>query len=69
MLFALGALHDDELVLELADFATHPVHKVPAYYFLIVHVGSREELGTINLRVGSTPHVELYAGHIGYAGS
>jgi len=61
-----GAFKDEELVLELADFAPHPVHKVPTYYFRMVHAGSGEELGTINLRVGSTSHVELYAGHTGY---
>ena len=66
VLFAPGTLKDDELVLELADFAPHPVHKVPTYYFRMVHAGSGEELGAINLRVGTTPHVELYAGHVGY---
>lgn len=25
------------------------------------------EVGNINLRVGSTPHIELYAGHVGFA--
>ncbi|HEX2710803.1 MAG TPA: hypothetical protein VHM88_01075, partial [Candidatus Acidoferrales bacterium] len=66
VLFAPGALQDDELLLELAYFAPHPVHKVPTYFFRMVHAGSGEELGSINLRVGSTPHVELYAGHVGY---
>lgn len=66
VLFALGALIDDELVLELADFAPHPVHKAPTYYFRMVHVGSGDELGTTNLRVESAPHIELYAGHVGY---
>ena len=28
---------------------------------------SSEELGGIDLRPGSTPHLELYAGHIGYS--
>lgn len=65
-LFAPGALQDAELVLELADFAPHPVHKVPTYYFRMVQVGSGEELGTINMRAGSTRHVELYAGHVGF---
>jgi tagatose 1,6-diphosphate aldolase len=59
-------LRDSDLVLGLKEYAVHPVHKVPAYYFLMVHAHSRERLGSINLRVASTPHVELYAGHIGY---
>jgi predicted acetyltransferase len=59
-------LHDEELTLELSSFRPHPVHKVPTYYFRMIHRDSKEELGSINLRVASTPHVELYAGHIGY---
>jgi predicted acetyltransferase len=66
VLFAPGAFRDAELVLELAKLEQHPLHKVPTYSFRMVHAGSGEELGTINLRVGSTPHVELYAGHVGY---
>jgi len=65
-LFAPGALKDNELVLELVDFTPHPIHKVPTYYFRMVHVDSGEELGTINLRVGSSSQVELYAGNVGY---
>jgi predicted acetyltransferase len=65
-LFTPDALKDAELVLELAVLASHPVHKVPTYYFRMVHADSGEELGAINLRVGSTPHVEQYAGHVGY---
>jgi predicted acetyltransferase len=59
-------LRDDDLTLELASFQPHPIHKVPTYYFRMTHRDSREELGLINLRVASTPHIELYAGHIGY---
>jgi predicted acetyltransferase len=59
-------LQDDELVVELIEVAPHPVHKVPTHFFKMVHVDSREEIGRINLRVGSSPHIELYAGHVGY---
>jgi predicted acetyltransferase len=59
-------LEDGDLRLEFVQFAPHPVHKVPAYYFRIVHTLTAEELGGINLRLGSSPHIELYAGHIGY---
>jgi len=50
----------------MARFALDPVHKVPTYYFRMVHADTAEELGTIRLRAGSTRHVELYAGHIGF---
>jgi predicted acetyltransferase len=66
-LLAPGELKDGELVLALADLAPHPVHKVPTYFFRIVHFGSGEELGLINLRARSSSHVELYAGHVGYS--
>ncbi|HEX4807690.1 MAG TPA: GNAT family N-acetyltransferase [Bryobacteraceae bacterium] len=62
-----GVLQDADLQLELTGFAPHPVHKVPTYHFRMVHAPSAQELGSIRLRVGSTPHVQLYAGHIGYA--
>ena len=64
MLFAPGTRKDNELVLERADFAPHPIHKVPTYDCGMIHVGSGEELGASNLRV---PHVELYARRIGYS--
>jgi tagatose 1,6-diphosphate aldolase len=58
---------DDELTLKLSSFEAHPVHRVPTYYFRMIHRASKEDLGRINLRVASTPHIQLYAGHIGYA--
>jgi tagatose 1,6-diphosphate aldolase len=33
----------------------------------MVHATTAEELGAIRLRAGWTRHIELYAGHIGYA--
>jgi predicted acetyltransferase len=58
---------DGELRLVLAGFeACHPIHKVPAYVFRMVHGESGEDMGHVNLRVGSTAYVERYAGHIGY---
>jgi predicted acetyltransferase len=62
-----GELRDEDLELVLAAFAPHPVHKVPACQFRMVHTVAREELGTVNLRIGSSRHIELFAGHIGYA--
>ncbi|WP_321472291.1 GNAT family N-acetyltransferase [uncultured Paludibaculum sp.] len=64
---AFVRLEDGELRLEFVKFAPHPVHKVPTYFFRMVHVQTGEELGGINLRAGSTAHIELYAGHIGYS--
>jgi predicted acetyltransferase len=61
-----GDLRDAELRLELEGYGVHPYHQVPTYTFAMVNADSAEELGGIRLRVGSTPHVELYAGHIGY---
>ena len=60
-------LQDLELALEFIEVAEHAVHKVPTHFFRMLHTESREELGHINLRVGSGPHIELYAGHVGYA--
>src|SRR5580698_9997309 len=63
-------LRDEDLQLEfspeLSSLPHHPVHKVPRYYFRMINSTTAEELGGIRLRVGSSPHVELYAGHIGY---
>lgn len=60
-------LMDGDLTLELVDIAPHPVHKVLTYFFRIVHKDAGEELGRINLRAQNNPHIELYAGHIGYS--
>jgi predicted acetyltransferase len=59
-------MRDRELSLELTSFETDPVHKVPTYYFRMLHAETVADLGHIRLRVKSTRHVELYAGHIGY---
>jgi predicted acetyltransferase len=63
-------LRDADLQLEfspgMSSFPLHPIHKVPTYHFRMLHSTTAKELGGIRLRVGSTPHVELYAGHIGY---
>ncbi len=60
-------LQEDHLVLEFIETAIHPVHKVPAYSFLMVHAESRTEMGKINLRLGTGRHIERYGGHIGYS--
>jgi predicted acetyltransferase len=62
-----GELQENELTLVLTAFAPHPFHHVPTYHFAMIHAGTKTEMGRINLRTESTPHIELYAGHIGYA--
>jgi tagatose 1,6-diphosphate aldolase len=66
-LFEPTPLRDGDLVLQFVRLGEHPVHKAPTYWFQMIHGVTGEELGGINLRYGSTPHLELYAGHIGFA--
>ncbi|HTB95502.1 MAG TPA: GNAT family N-acetyltransferase [Terracidiphilus sp.] len=60
-------LRDGNLRLELENFEIHEAHKVPTFFFRMLSEFSGEEVGSISLRVGSTAHVERYAGHIGYS--
>ena len=60
-------LSDGELVLQVLRFDEHPIHRVPTYFFRMIHKETGEELGIINLRCSSIPHIERYAGHIGFA--
>jgi predicted acetyltransferase len=60
-------LRHGDLVLRLADYSVHAYHRVPTYFFRMMSVERDEELGSVNLRIGSTAHVERYAGHIGYS--
>jgi tagatose 1,6-diphosphate aldolase len=55
-----------EFELKLDRFEIHPVHRVPTYQFHIVDRKTHEVLGNIRLSIGSTPHIERYAGHVGY---
>ena len=61
-----GLLCDGDLALDLLRFEAHPAHRVPTYQFQMVHRETHEVLGNIRLSLGSTPHLERYAGHIGY---
>jgi predicted acetyltransferase len=61
-----GELRDGDLVVVLDAYEMNPLHRVPTYRFLMKHAENGELVGGIRLRVGSTPHVERYAGHIGY---
>lgn len=59
-------LRHGDLELRLAEYSLHAFHCVPTYFFRMMSIDHAEELGSINLRIGSTPHIERYAGHIGY---
>jgi predicted acetyltransferase len=59
-------LRHGDLELRLFDFSVHPFHRVPTYFFRMMSIARDDELGTINLRIGSNAHLERYAGHIGY---
>jgi predicted acetyltransferase len=61
-----GELRDVDLTLVMTGYAMHQWNKVPTYFFRMVDAKSGDELGHINLRVGSTTHVERYGGHIGF---
>jgi predicted acetyltransferase len=61
-----GEIPDGDLRLELVRFAPHTIHVVPTYHFRMVHAATRTELGQINLRLGSSRHIEFHAGHVGY---
>jgi tagatose 1,6-diphosphate aldolase len=60
------AWQDELLALNPVTFAPHLVHKVPTLFLQIVRLDSGQRVGEINLRIGSNPHIERYAGHIGY---
>jgi len=62
---SLNLRHGD-LELRLADYSLHAFHQVPTYFFRMMSIDRDEEMGKINLRMGATPHIERYAGHIGY---
>jgi tagatose 1,6-diphosphate aldolase len=60
------ALQSETIYLHCHEFAPHPRHGAPTFFFRILDANSRAELGGINLRCGSTPHLLLSAGHVGY---
>jgi tagatose 1,6-diphosphate aldolase len=62
-------MRDEELSLRLAA-KVPPDHKkgwVPSYHFEMVHSGDGTVLGHINLRIGNTENLLMFAGHIGFA--
>ena len=63
----LADRRDRDLQLRFFRFAQHPVHRVATYFFGMIHAQIGEELGKISLRVSSIPHIERYAGHVGFS--
>jgi len=63
-----GRLVDSDLALALAAAYPGDARRgyVPAYRFKMTLAGQKQEIGRIELRVGNTDHIVLYAGHIGY---
>ena len=59
-------LRHGDLELRLVDYSDHPFHRVPTYFFRMMSRHAAVEIGNINLRAGSSSHIERYAGHIGY---
>ena len=69
----LGSLIPDQLVdsdlallLESEQPGDPTRGYVPTYVFQMVRLPSGEEVGHISLRIGSSPHILFYAGHLGY---
>lgn len=63
-----GRLVDGDLALVLRETYPGDARRgyVPAYRFRMTLAGQKQEIGRIELRVGNTEHIVLYAGHIGY---
>src|SRR5690349_11522094 len=63
-----GKLVDGELELVIAYKYPGDESRgfVPTYRFNMTLAGQRQEIGNIELRVGNTEHIVMYAGHIGY---
>jgi tagatose 1,6-diphosphate aldolase len=63
-----GELVDYDLELILIDhYPGNPdLNHLPAYRFKMRLVGQDEEIGRIELRIGNTHHIVMYAGHVGF---
>jgi predicted acetyltransferase len=64
-----GSLVDNDLQLVLVEeYPGDPaLNHVPAYKFKMTLVGQDEEIGRVQLRIGNTSHIVMYAGHIGFS--
>jgi predicted acetyltransferase len=66
--FEPGRLVDEDLELVVAEiYSGNPVlGRVPAYKFDMKLTHGTSRVGKIELRIGNTPEIVLYSGHIGY---
>jgi predicted acetyltransferase len=58
--------HELQLVLSQRFQGDEARNWVPSYRFNMKLAGQNEEIGNIELRIGNTDYIHLYAGHIGY---
>jgi len=67
--FTPGTLRDGDLELRLRHTAApdDELGWVPAYMFDMFRKGFEGRIGAIDLRIGNTPGIVLYGGHIGYS--
>ena len=65
----VGALIDNDLELILIEACpgNPDINYVPAYKFKMTRTGQNEKIGRIELRIGNSHHIVMYAGHIGYS--
>ncbi len=63
-----GLLVDDDLELVVQERYPGNIARgwSPSYRFSMIHRQSHAKMGEIELRIGMTEHLRLYAGHIGY---
>jgi predicted acetyltransferase len=63
-----GRLIDEDLELVLIDkYPGDPTFRwAPAYQFKMARLGQDDLVGRIDLRMGNSEHILMYAGHIGY---
>jgi len=63
-----GELRDRELTVVLGDKLRPDgkCNEVPTYAFRLLVPGLKIPIGHVNLRVGNSPNLLLYQGHIGY---
>ncbi|MEO8395438.1 MAG: GNAT family N-acetyltransferase [Chloroflexota bacterium] len=64
-----GQLVDDDLELVLVEkFNGDPaLQLVPSYKFRMVRSTDKQDMGRIDLRIGTSTSIVMYAGHIGYS--
>ncbi len=66
--FDPGRLIDNDLELILAQRIPDDIRRnwAPAYVFQMRHAKTGESMGSINLRIGTSENLLMYAGQIGY---